>query len=88
MYSPWVTWTKMAKDFLQKKKEGKQALKTWINTALGECWVEHEQKVEAHLIEQRAELYELGRPPRRCIVLTASVDVPRRSSKYLLNWFM
>lgn len=75
MYSPWVTWTKMAKDFLQKKKEGKQALKTWINTALGECWVEHEQKVEAHLIEQRAELYELGRPPRRCIVLTASVDV-------------
>ena len=35
LYSPWVSFAEIVKNFLQAKRGGKETLKVWINTSLG-----------------------------------------------------
>lgn len=73
--SPWERWSDIIEDFLKAKKEGKEALKTWVNTTLGECWEDDEGEGanEDELLNRR-EYYTAEVPPE-VIVMTAGVDV-------------
>jgi len=71
LYSPWVTWVEMATAFLEAKRLP-ETLKTFINTSLGETWEEEAEKLDPHVIMDRAEDYEV---PEGVLVITAAVDV-------------
>ena len=73
LYSPWVTWGRMAAEFL-KAKLLPETLKTWINTSLGESWEENGDSVaEGSLLARRENWGELC--PAGVLVITAGVDV-------------
>lgn len=73
LYSPWVTWGRMAAEFL-KAKLLPETLKTWVNTSLGESWEENGDSVaEGSLLARRENWGELC--PNGVLVITAGVDV-------------
>jgi phage terminase large subunit GpA-like protein len=77
LYSPlgWKSWASIVDDFLQAKNDP-PALKTWVNTVLGETWEEeYSTKVGASAIAERAEVYDLLTVPEGGLLLTAGVDV-------------
>jgi phage terminase large subunit GpA-like protein len=74
LYSPWVTFGEMARNFIDAKRGGRETLKTWINTALGECWEERGERPAWESIKARAEPYQLMTVPSGGLLLTAGVD--------------
>lgn len=74
LYSPWRTWTQVVESYVENRDKP-ETRKPWVNTVLGECYEEHEERIEAHEIEDRAEVYPIGTAPTPCLVLTAAVDV-------------
>lgn len=72
IYSPWVKFGEMATAFLEAKKNT-ETLKTWTNTALGECWTEDGDELDATNIFSRAAKYD--KAPEGVLCLTCSVDV-------------
>lgn len=73
LYSPWVTWGRMAAEFL-KAKLLPETLKTWINTALGETWEEAGEGVDHDSLLNRKENWG-EKTPDDVLVITAGVDV-------------
>lgn len=76
LYSPWVTWPELAKEFLEVKDDSTQ-LQTFINLQLGEPWTELRGDVTPDQLEARApreppEGYEV---PNGVGYLTAGIDV-------------
>lgn len=73
--SPWERWETVIKEFKEAKKKGKEALKVWVNTFLGESWEDQDGEItdETMLIKRR-ERYNC-QIPRGVLVLTAGVDV-------------
>ena len=57
LYSVWSTWSQMATNFLEAKKNP-ETLKTFINTALGESWEEQGDAVEYDTLLQRRLSYD------------------------------
>lgn len=85
----------MAAEFLNAKREGRQALKVWTNTFLAETWEEEGQSVDSEILFARREEYletpPDGRPvlPKELLVLTAGVDVqasPARIEAEIVGW--
>ena len=74
LYSPWETWPDLVEKWLEAQRD-QNLLKTFINTALGECWDEAANRIEPHELENRAEPYRLREVPMGGLVLTAGVDV-------------
>ena len=74
-YSPNATWGHIATEFLESKKLGKESLKTFVNTVLGETWEERGESPDWERLYDRREPYELNRPPAEAMFLTAGVDV-------------
>jgi len=75
LYSPWRTWGNMAEDFLFAKKN-RDTLQVWINTALGETFVEHEgDGLEYEYVYTKREEYEFDPLPEEVLVISAGVDV-------------
>lgn len=73
--SPWERWEDIISDFLKAKKEGKETLKTWVNTTLGECWEDNEgEGADQDSLLDRREYYT-AEVPNDVIVMTAGVDV-------------
>jgi phage terminase large subunit GpA-like protein len=73
LYSPWSSWGSMAETFLAVKDDP-FSLKTFINTALGQDWVEEGQRLAADDLQNRVETYD-SEAPTGCVVITAGVDV-------------
>ncbi len=74
-YSPNATWGNLATEFLAAKEDPEE-LKTFVNTALGECWTEtFTAKLGAEGLAARVEEYSLLTCPARCLLLTAAIDV-------------
>lgn len=72
--SPWRSWGEIIEDFKVKNKE-RETLKVWINTSLGETWVEEEGKeLDWEVIMARREEY-LGEVPEEVLIMTAGIDV-------------
>ncbi|WP_341810999.1 phage terminase large subunit family protein [Wolbachia endosymbiont (group B) of Chesias legatella] len=78
LYSPvgWYSWQQAVEDFLHAK-ESEQLLKVWINTTLGETWVDKGEVPDWKQLFNRREFFPVGTVPRREVVLTAGVDVQK-----------
>jgi phage terminase large subunit GpA-like protein len=78
LYSPlgWYSWGNAARDFVSAKERGREAMKTWVNTVLGETWEEEGQAVDEDILSGRSEQYPPGcQVPAGALVLTCGVDV-------------
>lgn len=73
-YSPWSTWAQIVEGFLKAKRGGREMLKVWTNTCLGQTWEEEADSVPDQPLYQRREIYGPEIPERAC-VLTAGIDV-------------
>ena len=78
LYSPvgWYSWKQAVKDFLHAE-ENEQLLKVWINTTLGETWVDRGEVPDWKQLFNRRESYPIGTVPKGKVVLTAGVDVQK-----------
>lgn len=72
-YSPNTTPAHLAREFLESKPDP-DALKTFVNTVLGEPWEERGDTVDDEMIAERCEAWE-GDVPDPVDVLVAGVDV-------------
>lgn len=74
-YSPNSTWENLVEEFLDSKRDP-ETLKTFINTVLGEVWVEdYKSKIDANELLDRCEFYKEWVVPAKAVLLTAGVDV-------------
>lgn len=71
--SPFTTWGDMAEDFLQAKKH-RDTLRVFINTRLGETWVEDGEKIDDSSLRMNREEYAFE-VPDGVQFLTAGIDV-------------
>ena len=81
LYQPygWVnSWASLARDYMAAYAAMKAGdpgpMKVFTNTKLAEVWKEKLEKVEAHSLYQRREVYDAP-VPRGVLVLTAAIDV-------------
>ncbi|MFY9589548.1 phage terminase large subunit family protein [Rickettsia endosymbiont of Halotydeus destructor] len=85
LYSPWVSWSKIACEFL-KAKLMPETLKTWVNTTLGETWEEAGDSVdETNLLARKENWGNLI--PKEIVIITAGVDVQNdRLELEIVGW--
>jgi len=90
MLSPWVTLQELVEKFLVARVAGREALKVFINTLLGEPWEDRSVRMEAHQLLSRLEDYGAcgdGAPievPAAASALTAGVDVQQDGFRLLV----
>lgn len=87
LYSPlgWKSWASVVEDFLAAKNDP-PALKTFVNTVLGETWEEeYSSKVGADGLQERAEPYDMLTVPGDGLLLTAGVDVQDNRVAYVVR---
>jgi phage terminase large subunit GpA-like protein len=73
LVSPWSSWEEIVKSFLIAKREGREKLKVWTNTVLGEAWEEDGEQLEGDELLGRLEKYP-AEIPNGVKILTAAVD--------------
>jgi phage terminase large subunit GpA-like protein len=71
-YSPWIDWATLVAKFLELKDDD---LQNWVNSWLGEPWVEKDREATEELVLSRRVDYEAGWVPQEAVVLTAGIDV-------------
>jgi len=76
MLSPWVSLPELVTKWLSAHSRGREALRVFINTLLGEAFEDRTQRMAPHWLWGRREDYgpEIEIPAPAC-VLTAGVDV-------------
>ncbi len=74
IYSPFVSWGEMVRNFLEAKKQP-QTLKVFVNTSLGEGWEDYTAQAEVTDLEARREEFDPELLPAGVLVITAGVDV-------------
>jgi phage terminase large subunit GpA-like protein len=85
--SPNATWADIAREFVAAKRAGREMLKTFVNTWLGETWVEAGEAPDWELIYARREAYQLGTVPSAVEVVTCGVDVQHNRWVYeVVGW--
>jgi len=73
LYSPWVLWSDIVRNFLEAKKQP-ETLKVFTNTSLGASWEEKGESIDEEPLLNRREQY-LPRVPEGVLVVTLAVDV-------------
>jgi phage terminase large subunit GpA-like protein len=87
LYSPFVPWSVMVRDFLEAKKKGPNSLQmqTWVNTSLGEPWRPHE-KIDYMSLTLNRDDYA-AEVPDGVLLLTAACDVQGNRLEYeIVGW--
>ena len=74
LYSPWESWASMAQKFIDAQ-EDPHLLKTFINTSLGECFDEAQNRHNQSDLQKTAEDYSLRTLPKGALLATCGVDV-------------
>jgi phage terminase large subunit GpA-like protein len=77
IYSPWVRLEAMVKAFLSARAGGDEAMKTFVNTSLGESWVESGEAPDWQRLLDRKEEWAAGNVPADALFLTAGADVQK-----------
>jgi phage terminase large subunit GpA-like protein len=77
IYSPWVRLEQMVRSFLSAKAGGDEAMKTFVNTSLGETWVESGEAPDWQRLQRQKEDWPAGTVPERGLFLTAGADVQK-----------
>lgn len=84
-YSPWLTWWKIAAQFLASK-DNPARLQNWVNSWLAEPWVE---KLDAPTDDVVRECmvpgFRMGQIPDGCLVATAGCDVQKDRIYYVVR---
>lgn len=80
------TWAEHAKRFTEVKNDPVR-FKVFVNTVLGECWEDADEKLDWEEIKGRAEPYALRDIPPGCLVLTAGVDVQKDRFEIITRGF-
>jgi phage terminase large subunit GpA-like protein len=88
LYSPlgWYSWSDIVKDWL--KSQGKpDQLRTFVNTVLGETWVEKGDAPDWRRLYERREPYEIRTVPEKVCFLTGGIDVQKdRLEAHIVGW--
>jgi phage terminase large subunit GpA-like protein len=77
LYSPlgWKSWASIVEDFI-KAKDDPPALKTWVNTTLGETWEDnYSATLDPQNLMGRCEDYSRLSVPEKVLFCTMGVDV-------------
>ena len=77
IYSSWVPLEAMVRAFLSAKDHGDEAMKTFVNTSLGETWMETGEAPDWQRLYERREEWQLGTVPGGGLFLTAGADVQK-----------
>ncbi len=86
LISPWKTWESIVDEFLTAKKEGREALKVFVNTRLGESWEEEGEVDFNDLLSKRRQYYNCL-IPESVVALTCGVDVQDNRLEYeIVGW--
>lgn len=84
--SPWKSWAEVIEDFKTAKKNGREQLKAWVNTSLGETWEEEGEGLESDELIDRREAYP-AEVPDDVVLLTCGVDVQGNRLEYeIVGW--
>jgi phage terminase large subunit GpA-like protein len=90
LYSPlgWYSWVDAAREFLDANKSNDtNKMKTFVNTVLGECYVEKGEAPDWQNIYNRRETYNQNKPATDVVLLTAGVDVQKdRLEVEIVGW--
>jgi hypothetical protein len=71
----------------EEVKRDPARLKVFVNTRLGECYEDPDERLDWEELKNRAEPYALRAIPRGCLVLTAGVDVQKdRLEVQVVGW--
>ena len=74
LYSVWSTWADMAINFLEAKKNP-ETLKTFVNTALGESWIDEQgEELDYEILLNRRLNFDIDNIPEDVYVLTTGTD--------------
>lgn len=85
-FSPNATWGQIATEYLEAKKTQEQ-LKTFVNTVLGETWLDKGEAPDWERLYARREEYAIGRVPEGVQFLTCGVDVQKDRWVYeVVGW--
>lgn len=78
LYSPvgWFSWADAVKQFLDAKNKD-NLLKVWVNTVLGETWLEKGEAPEWQILFDKREDYPQEVVPSGGLFLTAGADVQK-----------
>lgn len=78
LYSPvgWFSWADAVRQFLEAKKS-ENLLKVFVNTVLGETWVDKGEAPEWQILFERREDYLRGIVPSGGLFLTAGADIQK-----------
>lgn len=86
-YSPYTRWAEIAAEFLEAKRLGVEALKTFIMTWLGQTWKERTEAPDWERLYERREQYAIGTVHERVLGLTCGVDVQKDRFVYeVVGW--
>lgn len=86
MCSPWKSWGDIIKDFLEAKRQGREMMKVWVNTALGLPYEEESDLDVDELLLRRRERYNCE-VPQDVLVLTCGVDTQDNRLEYeVVGW--
>ena len=83
LYSPvgWFSWGQMAAMFLEAK-QNVELLKVFVNTCLGETWVDRGDAPEWEKLFMRREPYERGKIPEKGLILLSYAALARRINPF------
>jgi phage terminase large subunit GpA-like protein len=84
LYSPWVPFGSTAAAFVDAKRSP-ETLQTWVNTSLGETWVERGEAPTHDRVMAMCGDYALGEVPDGAIALSAGVDVQKNRLVYVVR---
>jgi phage terminase large subunit GpA-like protein len=77
IYSSWVRLEAMVRAFLSARAAGDEAMKTFVNTSLGETWIETGEAPDWRRLSDRRETWKPGAVPSGGVFLTAGADVQK-----------
>ena len=84
MYSPWVKFGDVAKEFV-KSKDYPDLLMNFINSWLAEPWEQTEVKMDSDIVLKRETEYEEAVVPDGTLLITAGVDVQKHYFYYTIR---
>jgi phage terminase large subunit GpA-like protein len=89
LYSPiglGRSWGWLAARYEEVKRDASR-LKVFVNTRLGECYEDPDERLDWEELKSRAESYGLRTVPRGCLILTAGADVQKdRIEVQIVGW--
>jgi phage terminase large subunit GpA-like protein len=77
IYSSWVKLAEMVRTFISAKDHGDEAMKTFVNTSLGETWTETGEAPDWQRLYDRRQSWVNGSVPAGGLFLTAGADVQK-----------